>query len=420
MIVNGNGRRKAKRRVSVKKNEQSLSTKRRRTNSCLIVENDVMKGTETVFEDYVIDRTESLHIDENLENEDSGVKPTSSWAERMQSSLLGEAKDLNENSKKKKFKKICFNCRGEHNISDCPRPKSAKRIQQNRLEITEDLRRRHSQYGRYTDKHIGKFTPGSISTTLREALGIGENEIPEYIYRMRHMGFVKGYPPGYLKKTMKFNGNQILKIFDSHESHNDHDDMEKPEIDKSKMICYQGFNGSVDGLIDRENFKVPPFHVFCEIYEKELIGSYMKDRRAKMKKQRKSKKKINLKNDADDDVIIIDDEVNDLKIEYKTPNEESSVQILEASKAENEPKVEKGESLFQSIGTPVLSRRDDSGEWKLSKLPSVDAFSVGIQPFEAKEECVKTGLFKKLMEKLKIGREEPEIEIIDEKLAKNR
>lgn len=40
---------------------------------------------------------------------------------------------------------------------------------------------------------------GKISTRLREALGINERDLPEWIYRMRGLGFVHGYPPAYRK-----------------------------------------------------------------------------------------------------------------------------------------------------------------------------------------------------------------------------
>lgn len=43
--------------------------------------------------------------------------------------------------------------------------------------------------------------PGVISKELRDALGIGDNDIPEWIYRMRKLGFIDGYPPAYLKQV---------------------------------------------------------------------------------------------------------------------------------------------------------------------------------------------------------------------------
>jgi len=43
------------------------------------------------------------------------------------------------------------------------------------------------------------LTAGKISRRLREALGISERDLPEWIYRMRGLGFVHGYPPAYRK-----------------------------------------------------------------------------------------------------------------------------------------------------------------------------------------------------------------------------
>ncbi|VDN28676.1 unnamed protein product [Gongylonema pulchrum] len=48
------------------------------------------------------------------------------------------------------------------------------------------------------------FRPGYVSDSLRDALGIGKHDIPEWIYRMRQKGFVEGYPPGYLDQVTQF------------------------------------------------------------------------------------------------------------------------------------------------------------------------------------------------------------------------
>lgn len=49
---------------------------------------------------------------------------------------------------------------------------------------------------------LSLFRPGRISDSLREALGIGRYDIPEWIYRMRDKGFIDGYPPGYLAEVI--------------------------------------------------------------------------------------------------------------------------------------------------------------------------------------------------------------------------
>ena len=59
-----------------------------------------------------------------------------------------------------------------------------------------------------------------------------------------------------------------------------------------------------------------------------------------------------------------------------------------------------GESIHQLIGTPIISRRDANGSWISETTPSLEAFAVGIVPFEAKEKEQKRGIFKKIMSTL--------------------
>lgn len=48
-----------------------------------------------------------------------------------------------------------------------------------------------------------------------------------------------------------------------------------------------------------------------------------------------------------------------------------------------------------------MSRRDHSGLWVEDVVPPLDAFAVGIVPFEAKEEEQSRGIFKKIMSTLR-------------------
>lgn len=52
-------------------------------------------------------------------------------------------------------------------------------------------------YRRYHEDVVNKFQAGNISDRLRHALGLRDFEAPEYIYRMR----ILGYPPGWLKEA---------------------------------------------------------------------------------------------------------------------------------------------------------------------------------------------------------------------------
>ena len=87
-------------------------------------------------------------------------------------------------------------------------------------------------------KRFGRFKPGVISDELREALGINEQDLPPYIYRMRQLG----YPPGYLPKATK----PSLLIYDGDGSINDYieeqDEQKNEEHLRSSFIEYPGFN----------------------------------------------------------------------------------------------------------------------------------------------------------------------------------
>ncbi|KAI1702701.1 PSP domain-containing protein [Ditylenchus destructor] len=96
------------------------------------------------------------------------------------------------------------------------------------------------------------FKPGVVSDSLREALGLGPRDIPEWIYRMRKKGFIEGYPPAYLKRAIQKN---ILNFVVS-----DADPSTATEgqdvVDPAKIIAYYGFNKEDKKLIDPEHFKV--------------------------------------------------------------------------------------------------------------------------------------------------------------------
>jgi hypothetical protein len=60
-----------------------------------------------------------------------------------------------------------------------------------------------------------EIKPGRISAKLRQALGIGERELPEWIYRMRNLGFIEGYPPAYRKRSCTLLFALLYHIYDT-------------------------------------------------------------------------------------------------------------------------------------------------------------------------------------------------------------
>ncbi|KAK0401036.1 hypothetical protein QR680_015563 [Steinernema hermaphroditum] len=127
-----------------------------------------------------------------------------------------------------------------------------------------------------------RFRPGEPSPQLRAALGLRWNDIPEWIYRMRRLGFINGYPPSYLKKAIVYDDydpTHLLSFNFIDGKLNQQEDQadrirsfKPPTVNANKIISYGGFNKSFPELNDREgrSFIVPPFELFVGQIQKEL------------------------------------------------------------------------------------------------------------------------------------------------------
>ena len=89
----------------------------------------------------------------------------------------------------------CFNCLAlNHRVTECP-----IKIDEERIRIHRQMFNSQSQQAldqsqlfstRYTSKSgDGQIVPGRVSAQLREALGLRENQIPPFVYRMREYGY---------------------------------------------------------------------------------------------------------------------------------------------------------------------------------------------------------------------------------------
>ena len=175
----------------------------------------------------------------------------------------GEAKN-----KGRRSGQMCFNCNStEHPARDCPHPRDHRRISQNRNSFNSRREsgnsvRLHENQNSGNGKE-GMMLPGKISQELRQALGIGDQDLPEWIYRMRAIGPAAGYPPAYRKKAAEMNVFK-MHLGESTALKRKHGDA--LTVDPDKIIKYPGFNYDDGHFRDQkhENFKIPPFTKFVE------------------------------------------------------------------------------------------------------------------------------------------------------------
>ena len=143
---------------------------------------------------------------------------------------------------KQKRTKHCFNCLGDHTVSECDRPRDQARINSNRQEFMKKFGGSpisDSRYHQGEQERFKDFKPGIISDSLREALMIPKEDLPPYIYRMRDLG----YPPGYLKS------NKSLLLMYGKEGEIQNSYGEEGEIQPDTVeqeVLYPGFNAPIE------------------------------------------------------------------------------------------------------------------------------------------------------------------------------
>jgi len=103
-----------------------------------------------------------------------------------------------------RVQRTCWNCGStEHQLTNCPEPRNRAVIETNRREFLSTSQSTPNSDTRYyvdeletsIDKKLLKdFKPGVLSQNLRDALGMGPNEVPPFYAAMRF----HGPPPAYM------------------------------------------------------------------------------------------------------------------------------------------------------------------------------------------------------------------------------
>ncbi|GMS91709.1 hypothetical protein PENTCL1PPCAC_13884 [Pristionchus entomophagus] len=238
---------------------------------------------------------------------------------------------------------------------------------------------------------------------------------------MRRMGFTRGYPPGYLKNAIvkPTNPSDLLTFHsDNPELKADKEEEDErslcPTVDPEKIIHYFGFNQTYQSLNDMEQFSVPPFPVFVQYLNEHVEKEFWEAKKREDRKRKAStiepidqnwKKARNEEDDADCLIlnapppppIMVMGEME----EEKKEEEEISMGDISLNLSSIASPYTNGNPSSRrfSVGTPVLQRKNLGDGMK--KVPSLDAFAVGIIPFQVDEPTPQTGFLKIMLKTIK-------------------
>ncbi|CAL8098693.1 unnamed protein product [Calicophoron daubneyi] len=286
-----------------------------------------------------------------------------------------------------------------------------------------------------------KFRPGVLSKELREALSIGPNEVPIHIYRMRTLG----YPPGWLRKA-RVGGE--LTIFDSVTAFT-----EDPEVtyNRDALVSYPGFNTYLDypAVDDFVYLNCPPMqshHMLDNFYaalsrschnalsqtpsdlaklraERERILAEIRQLDARLSTSKSNGTNGNTESGKSERLEVAgvsDAEKSHLSV--KPPEGSGDNNSMPDSSESETSRSEVFQISATEDGTPTPMRpfiiTDESdGESStsavnasLDKRPSIDAFTIGIQPFRPFENLPGSqGAYQRVRETLKNSRTESSV-----------
>ncbi|XP_043571701.1 zinc finger CCHC domain-containing protein 8 [Chiloscyllium plagiosum] len=235
-------------------------------------------GSVQYFTTFCLDKLGQPLLNENPQLTNGWEVPKYQQVFAQVVSLEGQEVEL----KAKRPKPCCFNCGStEHHLKDCPKPRDLARISEKRKEfmtMASDSPHSGSQQ-RYHAERFERFKPGVLSVELKEALGMTDETLPPFIYRMRQLG----YPPGWLLETQQENsGLALYDGKDSSDSEMEHDRQHLkprlPSYDTSKLIDYAGFNTVIPkGIQDewRQYGSIPmQTHHLKEYFAHQLVANY--------------------------------------------------------------------------------------------------------------------------------------------------
>ncbi|GIY68877.1 zinc finger CCHC domain-containing protein 8 [Caerostris extrusa] len=178
-------------------------------------------------------QAERSKMSNNTENTKNVIPLYSSSFEDV---LHCDIESAEENVEEKVQTMTCFNCLGDHHIKDCPEKINRLKVAANRKDIIMENNVRY-----HAEEKYNSFKPGVLSSDARQALGLKNDQLPPYIYKMR----IIGYPPGWMDDAVLETSGLSLydedgKAISDEESSSSSENEKK--YDSSKFVQYPGFN----------------------------------------------------------------------------------------------------------------------------------------------------------------------------------
>jgi len=287
----------------------------------------------------------SFHVDTEPNDDDMNEVDEILYTEGRIDVLTGVLEEEPQEEKKSRPKNTCFNCLGDHMIADCPEPKDQRKIAKNRKEFMGNQGSR-ARYHEDEPQKFAKLEPGLPSDKLREALGLKSGQLPEYIYRMRNLG----YPPGWKKYAEITSSGMILyKAFGEKAGKNKNGEVGEEascaQYDIEKLKDWPGFNSYPSPILfDDESryYRVP------SINERDLLEEMkkkLKPREQKGYKKRKMQDVSTSKDDHKEQAMDVDTDSQDDPVPPPPGEEEPEIVDLEH---EDSKDVEDGEVVSDS------------------------------------------------------------------------
>lgn len=256
--------RESKRKLMELMQQWSEWQARRQHNSKEAVEDIIESGEETYYPALRVGSEKSCAMSFWVDNQaresatvDDSSVPLYDREFTLGSTPLGNSS--NTESRADKDDSRCFNCGSySHALKDCPKPRDNVAISNARKQ--HNLKRNQSNasrvQNRYYQKTPGKFDDlkaGVLGPETRECLGIGENDPPPWLHRMRELG----YPPGYLDVVDDEDKPSGITIFGDGEMKLEYEDGELPEQGepspprKRMTVEFPGINAPIPENGDR-------------------------------------------------------------------------------------------------------------------------------------------------------------------------